>query len=191
MKEKDVNKSLFLVIPSNTVEKFDHFYINLADYSVYIVTVDILEPIIMSLKKIEDYEFAEQLSPEDRENICRVIGKFAHATKRRIQIDSYFCNEFINILNNCLTLPEGIIEKTVEFEKSDKMNPPLERRSKIISSQQLKREVKQLKQEAEAQDINIIVDGEFIDTLPLYKGEQKRISPASVPELLINENNGE
>ena len=53
---------------------------------VFIVTKDSLEPIILSLKKIEDYEFADKLSPEERDNICRVTdGTFSHA--KQIQID--------------------------------------------------------------------------------------------------------
>ncbi len=61
----------------------------MADYNVYIITKDSLEPIIIALKKIEEYEFADKLSPEERDNICRVIGKFAHTTKRKIQIDQF------------------------------------------------------------------------------------------------------
>jgi hypothetical protein len=172
VQEKAVNKSLFLVIPSNTIESIDRFYYNLADYVVHIVTTDTLEPIILALKKIEDYEFAEQLSPEERENICRVIGKFAHATKRRIQIDSYFCGEFVNILNNCSCLPEDIFEKTQEFEKSDKMNPPLEKRAKLISPARLKQDVYRINHEAEAQDIDIVVSGAVMEQLPLYKTDK-------------------
>ena len=46
-----------------------------------------------------EYEFAEKLSPEERDNICRIIGKFAHTTKRRIQIDQFFANEFLDTLS--------------------------------------------------------------------------------------------
>jgi hypothetical protein len=182
VKEKGVNKSLFLVIPANTLDCIDQFYYNLADYVVYIVSTDALEPVIMSLKKIEDYEFTEQLSPEERENICRVIGKFAHATKRRIQIDSYFCGEFINILNNCECLPDEILEKTVEFEKSDKMNPPLEKRAKIISPVQLRKDVRRIRQEADAQDIDTGVSGAVMEKLPLYRTGDKSTLYIQDPE---------
>ena len=62
----------------------------MGDYDVYIITKDSLEPIIMSLQKIESYEFADKLSPEERDDICRINGQFAHTTKRRIQIDQFF-----------------------------------------------------------------------------------------------------
>ena len=73
----------------------------MGDYNVFVITIDSLEPIILSLKKIEEYEFAEQLSPEERDNICRIIGKFAHTTKRKIQVDQFFTNQFIELLVKC------------------------------------------------------------------------------------------
>ena len=176
VKENDVNKSLFLVVPTNTIDSIDQLYYNMADYVVYIVTTDALEPVILGLKKIENHEFAKQLSPEERENICRVIGKFAHATKRRIQIDSYFCDEFINILNNCDCLPDEILEKTRDFERSDTMNPPLENRAKLISPDTLKKDVHRIRSEADGQEIDVVVPGAVMEKLPLYKTDDKNIS---------------
>ena len=99
--QESVRKDIFLVIPSNTIETISELTYNMGDYNVYVITTDSLEPIILSLKKIEEYEFAEQLSPEERDNICRVIGKFAHTTKRKIQIDQFFANQFIDLLVKC------------------------------------------------------------------------------------------
>jgi hypothetical protein len=177
VKEDGVNKSLFLVIPTNTIDIIENYYYPVGEYRVFIVSVDTLEPIILSLKKIGEYEFGEQLigeqlSPEERENICQIIGKFAHATKRRIQIDSYFCSEFSNILDDCLKLPCDIYEKTVEFEKSDKMNPPREDRAKIISKPQLEKDIKRIKQEIAGQDIDVTVIKPVMDYLPLNKKEE-------------------
>jgi hypothetical protein len=173
VKEDDVNKSLFLVIPTNTLDVIENFYYPVGEYRVFVVSVDTLEPIIMSLKRIGEYEFAEQMSPEERENICQIIGKFAHATKRRIQIDSYFCGEFSNILDDCLKLPGDIYEKTVEFEKSEKMNPPREDRAKLISKPQLEKDIKRIKQEIAGQDIDISMIKPMMDNLPLNKKEEK------------------
>ena len=169
IKEKDVKKDVFLVVPANTLEKLQQFYYNMADYNVFVLSNDSLEPVILSLKKIEEYEFAEQLSPEDRDNICRVIGKFAHATKRRIQVDNYFSNEFMGILSNCSNLPSVILEKAIDYEKSDKMNPPVEKRAKAISNSEITKETKRIKQEAQAKDIEMDVESDNIEKIPLYK----------------------
>lgn len=170
-KEENVKKWIFLVIPSNTLEVIKSFVYSLADYDVFIVTTDSLEPIILSLKKIEDYDFAEQLSPEDRENICRVLGKFAHLTKRRIQIDTYFINQFIELSYKCDSdLPSDIREKAVEFEKAEKLNPPIEKRAKAINIADLEKATTKIRTDASSKGILIqddkITDG--LNEVPLY-----------------------
>ncbi|HUZ61867.1 MAG TPA: hypothetical protein VMU83_24025 [Hanamia sp.] len=133
-----VKKDIFLVIPSNTIHTIKQFAYNMGDYHVYIITKDSLEPIILALKKIEDYEFVNQFSPEERDNICRVIGRFAHSTKRKIQIDQFFATEFLDLLVKCKNdLPEDILKQVIEFENAEKLNPPMERKSKQILTSDL------------------------------------------------------
>lgn len=175
IKEENVRKDIFLVIPSNTVDTtIKQFSYNMADYNVYIVTLDVLEPLILTLKKIEDYEFVDQLTPEERENICRLLGKFAHMTKRRIQIDHFFAWEFLDILTKCkVDLPREILEKVIEFEKSEKLNPPQERRSKQILTQDLQSDSEKIQREAEAKAIVFPPSLQSnLNSLPLYEDEQ-------------------
>lgn len=153
-KHEDVKNDLFLVIPSNTLEVIDQFHYNLGDYNVFVITKDALEPIILSLKKIEDYEFADKLSPEDRDSVCRIIGKFAHSTKRRIQIDEFFAREFIDTLSKAGTqLPREILENVIKFENAEKLNPPIEKRNKSILTKDLIEKVDELENEMKVRDI--------------------------------------
>jgi myosin heavy subunit len=152
--EDSVRKEVFLVIPSNTTEVIKQFTYNMGDYIVYVVTLDALEPLILSLKRIEAYEFVDQLSPEERENICRIVGKFAHIAKRRIQIDHFFAWEFLDVLTKCKAdLPKEILEKVIEFEKAEKLNPPQERRAKQILTKDLQSDSDKIQREAEAKAI--------------------------------------
>jgi len=169
-KEENVKKDIFLVVPANTLQFLEDYHLDMADYQVYVVTHECLEPVVLALRKVEDYQFVDQLSPEDRENICHVIGKFAHATKRRMQIDTYFFNEFLGLLRSCESLPEDIMKKVVEFEKAEKMNPPMEKRKKLIPTKDLEHEVKSITKKAEAYEIDVTaVTKEKIETIPLDK----------------------
>ena len=153
-KHDDVKKDLFLVIPSNTLHVINQFTYNIGDYNVYIITKDALEPIILSLKKIEEYEFADKLSPEERDNVCRIIGKFAHTTKRRIQIDQFFAEEFLDTLNKAGTqLPRDILKSVIDFENAEKLNPPMEKRKKQILTNDLKAKSEEIKKEIELRNI--------------------------------------
>jgi hypothetical protein len=171
-KQDGVKRLLFFVIPSNTHAVLEKFVYNLADYDVFIVTLDSVEPVIMSLKKIEEYEMAEQLSPEDRENICRILGKFAHLAKRRIQVDYYFIKQFLELSYKAeADLPVDILDAVKEFEKFEKLNPPVERRTKAISIIDLEKDATRIKNEAGNQGIAIQEEllTEQINKLPLYQ----------------------
>jgi len=153
-KYEDVKKDIFLVVPSNTLDVINEFVYFIGDYNVYVISKDSIEPIILSLKKIEEYEFADKLSPEERDNICRIIGKFAHTTKRKIQIEQFFAAEFLDILQKSKTLlPREILKTVIEFENAEKLNPPMEKRKKIILTQDLVDSANQLKKEIEIRDI--------------------------------------
>lgn len=180
VKEEDVRKEVFLVVPSNTLDYIQQFEYKLSEYTVYIISIDALEPIILALKKIEEYEFAEQLSPEERENICRVIGKFVHLSKRRIQIDGFFAKQFFELVyRSDADLPKEILEKVSEFERAEKINPPIEKRSKQISTKELEHDTASLKNEATLKGI-VTEDALLsrgLNKLPLYSTDEPGKKP--------------
>ena len=152
-KHDDVKNDLFLVIPSNTLHVINQFSYRIGDYNVFVITKDALEPIILSLKKIEEYEFVDKLSPEERDNVCSIIGKFAHTTKRRIQIDNFFQREFLSTLDKAKKLPREILESVIEFENAEKLNPPIEKRKKTILTKDLKDQVDEIEKDMETRNI--------------------------------------
>jgi len=153
-KHDNVKNDLFLVIPSNTLEVIDQFHYNIGDYNVYIISKDALEPVVLSLKKIEEYEFADKLSPEERDNVCRIIGKFAHTTKRRIQVDEFFAREFLDTLSKAGTqLQIDILENFNKFKNAEKLNPPKEKRNKKSLTKDLKQQKDKLEKEMEMREI--------------------------------------
>jgi hypothetical protein len=171
---EDVKKWIFMVVPSNALDCIQTYVYHLADYEVFVISVDALEPVILSLKRIEDYDFAEQLSPEDRENICRIVGKFAHLTKRRIQIDTFFIKQFMELAYKAESdLPPDFLERVVEFEKAEKLNPPSERRKKHIDLKELEKDTTRLRSETIAKGISIAesVISTALNELPLYSDE--------------------
>ena len=171
VKEEGVRRELFLVVPTNTLDALGQYEYKLPDYTVFIISIDALEPIMLSLKKIEDYDFVDQLSPEERENICRVIGKFVHLSKRRIQIDGFFAKQFFELVYRSeADLPKDILDKVVEFEKSEKLNPPIEKRAKQINLKELELENDKINSEANQKGIvthdSVLI--KEINKLPLY-----------------------
>ena len=161
-----VKKDIFLVVPSGTIHLIKQVSYNMGDYNVYVITKDAMEPILLSLKKIEDYEFVNQLSPEERDNICRVIGRFAHTTKRKIQIDQFFASEFLEILVKCKNdLPEDILKQVIEFEKAERLNPPTEKKAKQILTKELQDRHEAINAEAGIREVVIPLNFEEVRNL--------------------------
>ena len=167
-----VNSTLYFVVPTNTLEILDTFIYKHGDHDVVIVSLDGLESIIMNLKKIETYEFVDKLSVEERDSICRIIGKWAHYSKRKIQIDNFFAEMFIELINKTeRELPDDIISNVKEYEKKEKVNPPLEKRTKSISSSELIKSKNKMNKDLDHSGISTKMDliSTSIDEIPLYK----------------------
>lgn len=140
-----VRKDIYLVVPSNTMDVLKKLSFNHGNFNVYVITLDALEPVILSLKKLEEYEFAEQLSPEDRQSICRIIGGLIYTSKRRIQVDQFFNGELLQLLLQAQrNIPEVMQEDISRHEKAMKLNPSVDRRSKEINQGALEKIQSQL-----------------------------------------------
>ncbi|GIW23430.1 MAG: hypothetical protein KatS3mg068_2437 [Candidatus Sericytochromatia bacterium] len=158
-----VKKDIFLVVPSNTIISDDeekrslrNFHYQMSDYRVFIVAIDSLEPIIINLKKIEEYEFVDKLSPDDRDSICRIIAKFIHGTKRKIQLDVFMAEHFINIIRDCENLiPESFSKNISIIEKNERINPPQDRGGKLINIKEIEKNITYVKDNGKRLNINI------------------------------------
>jgi len=172
-KNETVKKDIFLVVPTNAIGTIENTYMPLGANRVHVVTVEALQPILIQLKKIEEYEFAEKLSPEDREKIVTVLGRMAHGMKRRLQVDHFFANEFISVLTDAENLPEDILKGAQDVERTSKLNPPVEKRAKRIETEVLVRDQEKLVGKVEGQEIHLGPELNTITTIPLHKQNQK------------------
>lgn len=166
LSDESIRKQIYLVVPSNTtgvIKKFSH---NLGHYEVFVVTVDMLEPLILHLKKVEEYEFAEQLGPEDRQSICRIIGRFIHASKRRVQINQFLDGDLLELVGQAqLEIPESLQGEIIENERSRKLNPPADKRQKDIHIQELKKRQALLKGQSELHQVPSIREIGFVESV--------------------------
>jgi hypothetical protein len=101
-----------------------------------------------------------------------VIGRFAHLAKRRIQVDHFFATQTIELAYACENyLPEDILEQVKEYERAEKLNPPMEKRTKSIPVAELEKDTEKVRREAEGR--GVVIDAaqvlDNISSLPLHK----------------------
>ena len=163
---KDVKKHLFLVVPENTIHILKALTYNDSNYCVHIISPQALKITMWSLKQIELYEFADKLSPEDRENLARVYAGSQSYIKRSIQIHNDLNEKGLELIAQNMKLIskkslEGIKENALEFEKGDIVNVSKQNRGKIIDVEQEEVRQKEIKFKAETR--TIIAPNEKID----------------------------
>lgn len=148
---RDVRKELFLVVPDNTVSVIRKMSFDFADYRVYVVSRASLTAVISLLKRFEIYEFAESLSPVERGQIISYLGKTSYLLKRRIQVDNFFANETLSLLNQKENLPPILSAEQEKVEKAVILNPPLDKARKSLDLAQLQRSQDRLEREFAAE----------------------------------------
>lgn len=161
---ENVRKDLYFVVPSNTIDDVKKRSFHLGNFNAFVITPDALEPVIAGLKQLESYEFAEQLSPEDRQSICRIVGSYIYMTKRRIQIDQDFNGHALDLLSKTQREIPGVMQEQIaNHEKAMKLNPPVDKRTKTICMESLEKTQAQLKGQAKAfqvvEEIGLLVNG--------------------------------
>lgn len=137
-KQEGVRKEVFLVVPAEVVSRVRQLIYQIAGYTVHVITPDALETIIFGLKKLEMYENLNDLSPEEREVICGVIGKFVHLTKRRVQVDQHWAFEILSLLSKAKALPLDFTDMIAKYERNGLYNPEPDRRGRSVADEKLK-----------------------------------------------------
>ena len=114
-----INKTVFFVVPTVAVSTLKKFHYYEDGYTFFIVSPEALMPIVASLKKITNYEFAENMDPQEKENIINLIAEFDHHINFRNAVDLILTQSGINVLNKASELvPE--LEEDIKQKKSQK-----------------------------------------------------------------------
>ena len=74
-KNSKIASMIFLVVPTEAITELKAFVYPVDGYSIYVVSPEALAPILASLKKITTYEFADQMDPEQRENLIQAFAE--------------------------------------------------------------------------------------------------------------------
>lgn len=74
-KNEKIASVIYLVVPTEAIGELKTHYHVQDGYTLYIVSPEALAPILASLKRITAYEFAEQMDPQQRENIVQMVAE--------------------------------------------------------------------------------------------------------------------
>jgi hypothetical protein len=143
---KEIYPTIFFVVPMEAIAELTKRVFTENGFTFYVVSPDALPPILAAFKKITTYEFAEQMDPEERESIIRLLAKLDNHINVRNTFDVILAKMGAELLADSKKLyPE--LSKEVEQEKQ-KIRIPSFKTSDIkrlvASSEEREKEVEDL-----------------------------------------------
>ncbi len=109
-KNDKIASMIFLVVPTEAIAELKTHHFVHDGYTLYVVSPEALAPILASLKRITTYEFAEQMDPQQRENIVQLIAEFDFHINLRNAADLVLASAGAEVLSKAKKLDAGLLE---------------------------------------------------------------------------------
>lgn len=102
-KYKDIQEIypiVFFVVPVQELQELKTLSFIEEDFSFYIISVESIEPILASFKKISEYETIADFDPQDRETIVNLIANYDRHISLQNAANILFTKESIVLMNS-------------------------------------------------------------------------------------------
>ncbi|MDA0375865.1 MAG: hypothetical protein O3A80_00955 [bacterium] len=118
-----IYSTVFLVVPTDAVQSLKQISYYEEGFTFYVVSPESLEPILAGFKRIEHYEFAEAMDPQERENIVDLIAAFHfHISTRNAHEVGMLMHGLETLAKAEQVHPELIAEALVKKAKMRNLN---------------------------------------------------------------------
>jgi len=119
----NIYPTIFFVIPTEAVNGLKQTTYYEDGFTFFVVSPEVLEPIFASLKRIETYEFAQEMDPQERENIIDLIAQFDFHISTRNTVDYHLLQHGLDTLSRVQSMnPDLIKEVAVKKGKMRNLN---------------------------------------------------------------------
>jgi len=110
-KNPKIAAMIYLVVPSEAISELKtHHYVH-DGYTLYVVSPESLAPIIAGLKRITTYEFADQMDPQQRDNIVQLIAELDFHINLRNAADAFLTTMGAELLEKAQKIDPQMAEE--------------------------------------------------------------------------------
>ncbi len=106
-----IYKWIFLVVPASALSELKVHHYPVEGYQLFVISPEAIPAVLASLKNITRYEFAEQMDPQQRENIIQTIAELDFHINLRNATDIVLSKMGIDILQKTQRMDPAIAEE--------------------------------------------------------------------------------
>ena len=118
----DIYSSIFLVVPTEAISELKEVVHYEGGFTFYIISPESVAPVLAALKRITEYELAEQFDPQEREDIVNLITKLDYHINERNTFDVLMARRGGEVLKDAEQLYPEITKEVAQ--KKEKMRLP-------------------------------------------------------------------
>ena len=127
----DIYKTVFFVIPDIGLQELKETHYVEQGFSFFVISVEAFEPIVRTLKRLEDYDLADKYDPQERENIVNVLATYDQHIRQQNATNILTTIRGLKVMAEKNTMPEDVVQ-AIELRRS-------KLRTEQLSSAQLKK----------------------------------------------------
>ena len=113
---KIISSSIFFIIPTISIGEIKETYLSHEAFHFYVITVEAFEPIMRTLKRLTEYEFAKKLDPEDREKIVYSIALLSRHIREQNSVNLLGTTHGLKTLKELQDLPKDMLKEALAAE---------------------------------------------------------------------------
>jgi len=106
-----VYPTIFFVVPNDLMQTARKNFAFQDGYSFFMISPESLAPILWCYKRITQYEFAEQLDPQDRENIVNVLSGYESFIRNQNAMNLLVVRKAVEVIKSKETLSDEIMSQ--------------------------------------------------------------------------------
>ncbi len=109
-----IYKWIFLVVPATALSELKTHHYPVEGYHLFVISPEAIPAVLASLKNITRYEFAEQMDPQQRENIIQTIAELDFHINLRNAADIVLSKMGVEILQKTRRVDPAIADEVAQ-----------------------------------------------------------------------------
>ena len=103
--------TIFFVVPNDLIQNAKKVFAFADGFSFFMISPESLAPILSGFKKITEYEFADQLNPQDRENIVNVLSGYESFIRNQNAANILIAEKAVDVIHSKESLSTELLSE--------------------------------------------------------------------------------
>jgi len=113
---QDIYSTVFFIIPGIALQEIKETYYVEDGITFFIIPIEAFEPVLRTLKRLEDYDLADKYDPQDREKIVNTIASLDFHIRYQNATNILTSIRGVKVLEESKSMPDDMI-KEVESKR--------------------------------------------------------------------------